>query len=188
MQALRDEMKLRDETREAETAKPAQEESKHLSDARALGDKQSSVGGLTQSAIREIAQLPDGTQKFGKELKLLTQVVTIMDEAEDLLTEGETGAKTVAAETEAIELLLQAKRPNPKGGGGGGANPGGGGTAEQAASAALAELGPGGDANTVVQTRPVGQATGRAGQEFPEEFKPGLEAYFNLLESPGAGR
>ena len=51
-----------------------------------------------------------------------------------------------------------------------------------AGSAALADLGPGSDANSVVSARPVGQATGRAGREFPEEFKSGLDAYFNNLE------
>ena len=29
------------------------------------------------------------------------------------------------------------------------------------------------------------QATGRAGKEFPAEFKGGLDAYFNLLEGQG---
>ena len=50
------------------------------------------------------------------------------------------GAPAIAAETEAIELLLQAKRQSPKGGGGGGSNPGGGGTADSASQAALADL------------------------------------------------
>jgi hypothetical protein len=35
--------------------------------------------------------------------------------------------------------------------------------------------------------RSVGQATGRAGKEFPEEFKVGLDAYFNQLESEPRG-
>jgi hypothetical protein len=37
----------------------------------------------------------------------------------------------------------------------------------------------------VVKARPIGQATGRAGREFPEEFKSGLDAYFNNLEKTG---
>ena len=36
-------------------------------------------------------------------------------------------SSAIAAETEAIELLLKSKKINPRGGGGGGANPGGGG-------------------------------------------------------------
>ena len=57
-----------------------------------------------------------------------------------------------------------------------------------ATSAALSDLGPGSNADRVNGARPVAQATGRAGKEFPEEFKPGLDAYFNLLEGPSAGK
>jgi hypothetical protein len=32
----------------------------------------------------------------------------------------------------------------------------------------------------------VGQSTGKAGRELPEEFKTGLDTYFNKLESGGA--
>jgi hypothetical protein len=105
-----------------------------------------------------------------------------MDEAGTILDKPDTGAPAIAAETEAIELLLQAKRPNPKGGGGGGSNPGGGGTAASTSLAALADLGEGDDAATNVEARPVGQSTGKAGRELPEEFKTGLDAYFNKLE------
>ena len=85
----------------------------------------------------------------------------------------------------AIELLLETKRQNPNGGGGGGGgNPGGGGKGTTR-SAALASLGPGGDPNANIQARPVGQATGRAGKEFPEEFRSGLDAYFSNLEGTG---
>lgn len=182
MQALRDEMKLRDETRELDNARAAIEEDKYVAAARALAQKQASIGNHTQSAVTDIRALPEGEAKFGKELQLLGAVVNLMDEAHGLLGGGNTGADAIAAETEAIELLLQAKRMKPNGGGGGGSNPGGGGTAATASSAALAELGDGADADSNVSARPVGQATGRAGKEFPEEFKAGLDAYFNLLE------
>ena len=80
-----------------------------------------------------------------------------------------------------------ARAPEPQGrGGGGGSTAGGGGTATQASSAALADLGPGTDANSIVALRPVGQATGHAGKEFPDEFKGGLDAYFNRLEGQTA--
>lgn len=187
MQALRDEMKLRDETRELENAKSALEKEKFTADAKALGKKQGSIGTHTQTAIDDILAIPEGAQKFGKELKLLNAVVFVMQDAQGILMSPDTGDKAIAAETEAIELLLQAKRAG-KGGGGGGSNPGGGGTAASASSAALADLGPGSDANSSVTARPVGQATGRAGKEFPEEFKTGLDAYFNNLEGQQPAR
>jgi hypothetical protein len=186
MQALRDEMKLRDQTREMESARAALEAEKFKTDAKALEEKQSGISEHTASAIADIRALPDGASKFGKELQLLGAVIGVMDEAESILATPETGPTAFAAESEAIELLLQAKRSNPKGGGGGGANPGGGGRAATASSAALADLGPGADAASTVTARPVGQATGRSGREFPVEFKPGLDAYFNLLEGRAA--
>ena len=57
-----------------------------------------------------------------------------------------------------------------------------------ATSAALSELGPGSNADGAAAARPVAQATGRAGKEFPEEFKPGLDAYFNNLEGQSTGK
>lgn len=182
MQALRDEMSLRDETRETDNAHAVIDEEKYQVEASQLGEKQSGIGRHTQGAIDDIAALPEGAKKFGKELQLLNAAVDVMKEAQGILTTPETGGKAIAAETEAIELLLQSKRQSPNGGGGGGSNPGGGGTAANASSAALADLGPGANAKSEVSARPVGQATGRAGHEFPEEFKAGLESYFNLLE------
>jgi hypothetical protein len=183
MQSLRDEMKLRDETREMENARAALDDDKFSTDARVLGDKQAGIALHTASAIQDIRALPDGAKKFPKEIQLLSAVVTVMDEAQSILATPETGPTAIAAETEAIELLLQAKRSNPNGGGGGGSNPGGGGRAATASSAALADLGPGSDADSAVTARAIGQATGRAGKEFPAEFKAGLDAYFGLLES-----
>lgn len=183
MQSLRDEMKLRDETRELENSKPALEEEKFTTDAQGLSEKQQSIARHTESAARDILALDEGARRFGKELKLLSAVVTVMDETKEILGAPDAGPKAIAAETEAIELLLQARRMGKNGGGGGGSNPGGGGTAATASSAALADLGPGVDASSTVETRLIGQATGRAGREFPDEFKPGLEAYFQLLEA-----
>jgi hypothetical protein len=40
----------------------------------------------------------------------------------------------------------------------------------------------GNDTASQVETRPVGQATGKAGRELPEEFKTGLDNYFSKLE------
>ena len=184
MQALRDEIKLRDETREEESAKAALGSDQFLVGAKLLAEKQGGIATHTGGALSDILALPEGAAKFGKEVQLLNAVLAVMDETKGILGTPETGPKAIAAETEAIELLLQTKRMSPKGGGGGGggASPGGGGRAGSASSSALADLGPGSDANKTVTARPVGQATGRSGKEFPEEFKPGLDAYFNALE------
>lgn len=187
MQSLRDEMKLRDETRELENAKAALKSDEHLKRSYRLSGEQSRIAVQTQSAFDDILRLPGGGQKFGKELQLLGAVRHVMDEVVGILDKPDTGAPAIAAETEAIELLLQTKRQSPNGGGGGGSDPGGGGGAAAASSAALAELGEGADSEAKSEVRSVGQATGRSGKEFPEEFKAGLDAYFNQLESEPSG-
>lgn len=185
MKSLRDEMKLRDETRELENAKAALKEGEHGKKSATLASKQFGIQANTRGAFDDILRLPQGNEKFGKELKLLDAVMHVMDEAAGILDKADTGAPAIAAETEAIELLLQTKRQG-KGGGGGGSNPGGGSGGAATGDAALADLGPGTDAETNVNARPVGQATGKAGRELPEEFKTGLDAYFNKLEAGGA--
>jgi hypothetical protein len=188
MQSLRDEMKLRDETRENENAKPAVTVDKFTADAKTLAGSQTDIGTHTAEALKDVLALPDGEAKFGKEVTLLKNVIGVMGETHDILDTPDTGPHAVAAETEAIELLLQSKRSGSKGGGGGGANPGGGGRAATASEAALADIGPGSDAQSVVVARPVGQDTGTAGKEFPDEFKSGLDSYFSLLEKQAAAK
>jgi len=185
MKATRDEMKLRDETRELENSKLALVNGEHAKKSSDLASKQYGIQAAVRGAFDDILKLPQGNEKFGRELRLLNAVQGVMMEAAGILDKADTGDAAIAAETEAIELLLQAKRQNPNGGGGGGSNPGGGGTAESASEAALADLGDGSDASANVEARPVGQSTGKAGRELPEEFKTGLDAYFNKLEAGG---
>ncbi len=186
MQILRDEMQLRDETREAENSKPAIQAHEHKKRSLALSNNQGKIARDTRAAREDILILEDGGRRFAKEVRLLSAVAQVMDEATLILEKPETGGEAIAAETEAIELLLQARRPNPKGGGGGGDSPGGGNGSFNTTQAALAELGPGSDAETKADTRPVGQSTGKAGKQFPEEYKAGLDAFFNALEGKGA--
>ena len=108
-----------------------------------------------------------------------------MDEARDILAQPDTGKPAIGAETEVIELLLQSKRINPKAGGGGGSNPGGGGDGTTHDSA-LTLLGTGVNAKEVREDRGVSQTTGERGSTLPEEFRAGLDEYFNQLER-GAG-
>jgi len=107
----------------------------------------------------------------------------VMGEALRLLAEPNTGPAAIAAETEAIELLLQSKRINPKGGGGGGSSPGGGGSGTTTDSA-LALLGSGTNQKEVRENRNIGQTTGETGTVLPEEFRAGLDEYFNRIEQP----
>jgi hypothetical protein len=111
----------------------------------------------------------------------------VMQEATAILAQPETGVTAMGAETEAIELLLQSKRINPKGGGGGGSTPGGGGGGKTLDSA-LALFGGGVNDKEVREDRGVSQATGETGAALPEEFRAGLDEYFNRLERGSGGK
>ena len=92
-----------------------------------LSGTQKGLGERVDKLTQNIRELPDAETEFGYEIALLGKVSEVMGEATEILAQPETGDTAIAAETEAIELLLQSKRINPKGGGGGGSTPGGGG-------------------------------------------------------------
>ncbi|MEX2579261.1 MAG: hypothetical protein WD342_09395 [Verrucomicrobiales bacterium] len=185
MKILKEEMELRDETREMDAARPALAPDVYESKVRPLELTQADLRERADGILADIQALPDAAQHFRNEVKLLTVVSDVMREARAVLARPDTGAEAVAAETEVIELLLQAQRQNPSGGGGGGGgNPGGGGTAGGSA-ASLTDIGPGGesDGTSAPLDREVDQSTGKAGRELPEEFRRGLDTYFNAIES-----
>ncbi len=181
LQILEGEVNLREETRVAEQAKPALEPADHKQEATRLSGDQADLKVRVDKVIERIRELPNGDQEFAKEIQLLGMVAQVMNEATEILARPDTGAPAIAAETEAIELLLQSKKINPKGGGGGGANPGGGGGGTTEDSA-LALVGSGTNDKEVREDRGITQATGETGAVLPEEFRAGLDEYFNRLE------
>jgi hypothetical protein len=181
LQILEGEVNLREETRVAEQSRPAQKAEEHKQEATRLSGTQAELKDRIDKVAERILELPDAQNQFGKEIQLMGMVAAVMNEATGILARPETGAPAIAAETEAIELLLQSKRINPKGGGGGGANPGGGGGGTTQDSA-LSLVGGGVNDKEVREDRGVSQATGDAGPVLPEEFRAGLDEYFNRLE------
>jgi hypothetical protein len=181
LKILESEVNLREETRVAQQASVALEPSVHHTEAARLGETQDKLRERTDGVVTAINDLPEGAQRFGKEIDLLSSVSAVMQDARLILASHDTGDKAIAAETEAIELLLQCKRINPKAGGGGGSSPGGGGTGTTQDSA-LALLGSGLNQNERREARDVTQATGETGRVLPEEFRAGLDAYFERLE------
>ncbi|MEO8269977.1 MAG: hypothetical protein ABI557_09660, partial [Aureliella sp.] len=181
LKILESEVNLREATRVAQQAREAIEAEIHNHEATRLSEVQADLRKRTDDVVVAIEELPNGAERFGKEVKLLSAVSSVMDEATRILATSDTGSPAIAAETEAIELLLQCKRINPKGGGGGGTSPGGGGTGTTQDSA-LALLGSGLNQNEKREARDVAQATGESGRVLPEEFRAGLDEYFNRLE------
>ncbi|WP_397568899.1 hypothetical protein [Schlesneria sp. T3-172] len=181
MQILEAEVNLREETRVAEQARPAMAKTEYHDRAKQLSTTQDELSERVAQLTVRIRELPDGEEEFGKEIALLNRVELVMDEATQLLSEPNTGAAPIGAETEAIELLLQSKKINPKGGGGGGSSPGGGGEGTTS-DTAIALVGAGVNEKEVREDRGVSQSTGESGASLPEEFRAGLDEYFNRLE------
>jgi hypothetical protein len=186
LQILEAEVNLRDETRVAQQARPALAAPDFGKQASALAKAQGELEERVVKVNERIKELPDAEEEFPKEIALLARVAEVMDEAEGILKSPETGPTAIAAETEAIELLLQSKRINPKGGGGGGSSPGGGGKGTTTDSA-LALIGNGLNQKEVREDRGTSQATGETGPVLPEEFRAGLDQYFNKLEQKNSG-
>ena len=181
MQILEAEINLRDRTRVAEQSKEVSEKAKYLESASELAASQMDLEERIAIVRTKILELPDAQAEFAKEIELMQQVDLVMLDAAQILERPETGKLAIAAETEAIELLLKSKRINPKSGGGGGASPGGGGGGDTQ-DAAIAMLGIGINEKEAREDHGVQQATGSSGTSFPEEYRQGLDEYFQRLE------
>lgn len=203
LRILEAEVNLREETRVTEQSRSVVDPAEFTAKAAALAGEQHDLGdriaALADTLIETVVDGPlfgkdmplfgplpfrDGRDAFKAEIALFDRVEEVMREAADILVRPDTGSEAIAAETEAIELLLASRAAGGGGGGGGGAAalmPGGGGTGT-ARTPAIANLGRGNRSQ-----RPAGggeeeQATGTSGRDLPEEFRSGLDDYFNRLE------
>jgi len=174
---------LRDETRAAETARPATKPGRYENTAAGLCETQNKLRERALNIINDIAALPDGSRHFGKELDLLDSAAGAMLDAAAILAEPSTGSAAIAAETEVIELLLQSKRSNPESGGGGSGSSPGGGSDGETETVALALYGPGADPRAHIESREIHQATGQTDNSIPAEYRDGVEAFFNAVEA-----
>jgi hypothetical protein len=188
LQILEAEINLREETRVAEQAKPEVTKEDHAKQAQALSKTQDQLRDRIDKVTQRIRELPEGEAQFGREIALLGAVSRVMSEATAILARPETGSPAIGAETEAIELLLQSRRFNPKGGGGGGGPIPGGGGGGTTNDSALSLIGKGANEKEVRETPGAAHATGDTGATLPEEFRTGLDAYFNRLEKNAKDR
>ncbi len=187
MRALRKQIQIREETREAENAHGALTHESYAARVAPIEKSQTKVREDLDATIKAVDNLPDAGA-FGNERQLLEAVSDLMRRSSAVLIRPDTGPETIAYQTEAIELLLQSKRQKSPSGGGGKSNGGsnsasGNGGGRQ--SGALSDIGPqsgelGAPTLPAETTTP---ATGRAGRELPDEFRQGLDQYFNKIEA-----
>ena len=201
MLILEAETNLREETRVAEQVRPTLDAEAFQTRADRLAVAQQGlaerVGGIVEKLNmpdgplrfdeeiermkREILPGRSQQKKFEQEIRLFTQAQAVMAEARGILAGPDTGRRAIAAETEVIELLLQSQFGGGGGGGGSGGSPGGGGTGGTR-NAALARLGEGVNSQARTEAPEEDQAIGKSGSVLPEEFRDGLDAYFNAFE------
>ncbi len=183
MRIIEAETDLREETRSLEQSRAAMEVDQYDTRAKMQATTQSVLLKRTEDVVKDIRALPDGEKNFSKEIQIVTGAALAMNDATQILKRPDTGPEAIAAETEAIELLLQSKRANPNGGGGGGGSTPGGGGDGDTQRVALATIGATSDPNAKVKDRTVDQSSGTTSEKLPEEFRNGLDAFFNALEN-----
>ena len=175
MRIINREIQLREETRELQQAKEAMSDDEYDARSIALYDTQITLTEDTREVEAQISLLPDAHERFiQNQLAKVARAAEVMEEVEDILAEPDTGPRAIAAITEVIEILLETGRvPNAPMIT----------TAPPATASALMLLGVGDDSGrAAIENRSPRQATGKTGRVLPEEFRQGLDAYFNALE------
>ena len=175
MRIINREIQLREETRELEQAKEALTADEYRERSIALYDTQITLTEDTREVEAQISLLPDAHERFiQNQLAKVAKAAEVMEEVEDILAAPDTGPRAIAAITEVIEILLQTRRvPNAPMIT----------TAPPATASALMLLGVGDDTGRAsIENRSPRQATGKTGRVLPEEFRQGLDAYFDALE------
>jgi hypothetical protein len=181
---LEAEVNLREETRIGEQTRKDLPAPAFAGLGRKLGAVQDQLAKRTVRLLRRLLEEEDAHRNFPHEIILLEQVEKVMGEASSLLSTPDTGPKAIAAETMVIEMLLKWKsavvpsrdgsdsRPDPDGG-------------ESGTTNALAELlaGQGNGTNGVSEHVEKGHTIGQSGRVLPDEFRSGLDAYFNRFEN-----
>ena len=169
------EIQLREETREVEQAKKALTAEEYNERSKSLNETQKKLASDSREVAAKIRALPNaGKRSIQAQLQKVTRAATVMEEVQEILAQPDTGPKAIAAITEVIEILLETGRiPNApmvvK--------------APPTSTPALRLLGLGDDGSKAfIDKRTPRQVTGKAGRILPEEFRQGLDAYFDALE------
>ena len=175
MRIINREIQLREETRELEQAKEVLTEDEYRESGIALYDTQITLTEDTREVEAQISLLPNAHEpRIQQQLEKVGRAAEVMEEVEDILVEPDTGPRAIAAITEVIEILLETGRiPNAPMII----------TAPSTTASALMLLGVGDDSGRAsIENRSPRQATGKTGRVLPEEFRQGLDAYFDALE------
>ncbi|QDV46863.1 hypothetical protein Enr13x_67720 [Stieleria neptunia] len=181
LRILEAEVTLREQTRVADQGRQAMQQADYVSEAIRLSESQDLLRDRLDAVVDGIEALPDGMLNFGEEIEVLKLASAAMVDASKTLITPETGPVAIAAQTEAIELLLRSNKISPEGGGGGGGSAGGG-QGGETDQAAIALLGKGLNQLATTRQSETQLSVGRDRGEVPERWRAGLDQYFDRLE------
>ncbi len=182
MRVLKRETDLREETRTLEQSRAELAATNIATQAEELTKVQLDLARRTAKVIDRIIAIPDGEKDYGRDIQRLTAAVEAMRDAQMLLEKSETAGPTIAAETEAIELLRNSRKGGKKNGAGSGGNPGDGSRtgADLDSFVELLDSKP-----TDGLARPDRNTELSAGNEtdsVPSEFRSGLDRLYQAME------
>ncbi|MEL6105257.1 MAG: hypothetical protein AAFU85_04440 [Planctomycetota bacterium] len=182
LRVLESEVNLREQTRMAERGRDVMTRQQYMSEAIRLSESQDLIRDRLDQIVDTIDAEPDAALHFAAEMEVLSLASSAMVDATKTLVSPETGADAIAAETEAIELLLRSKKVNPEGGEASSGGQAGGSAGGDTREAAAELLGRGFEALTQERPSETKFAVGRNRNEVPERWLEGVQRYHLRLE------
>ncbi|MEO1528360.1 MAG: hypothetical protein AAFX06_23295 [Planctomycetota bacterium] len=182
LRVLESEVNLREQTRMAERGRELMERQDYMAEAIRLSESQDFIRDRLDQIVDEIDSAPDAALHFAAEMEVLSLASSAMVDATKTLVSPETGPDAIAAQTEAIELLLRSKKVTPEGGEASSGGQAGGSAGGDTQEAAAALLGRGFDALAQERDSKTKFAVGRNRNEVPEHWLEGVQQYHLRLE------
>lgn len=182
LKQIDDEMNLRDETRGFDRARAAMSATEQQERNDALTVLQMEIEERSLNTIDDIYALPNGGRSFDSEISKMKNAVTAMNEAMGMLYDQTTGEPTLAAESAAIEALLESRRQDPPKND----NPDpsdsekDGSESLAGGSSSMDRLGLG-KTNPKASPRDVGAGTAANNDRIPERYRDGIDSFTNAL-------
>lgn len=179
LRVLKSEVDLREETRQAERGREAMKPNDYASEAIRLSESQDLIRDRLDQVIDSLQTDRESAIQFAAEAEVLSSARAAMVDASESMVRPDTGPDVIAAQTEAIELLLRSRKVDPSSGGGSNSASSSGGNTDQEAIKLV------GDAlNELAEQRSgeVSTSTGASSFEVPERMRADLDRYFMRLE------
>lgn len=179
LRVLESEVELREQTRGTEQRRETVDDDQHMAAAIRLSEAQDLLRDRLDVIVDSLQAEPQGELNFAGEIEVLSAASQAMNEATQTLQSRETGAPAIAAETEAIELMLQSNKIKPDDSGSGSASSSQAAATKEAAMQLLEEA-----LNPLAKQRRGETETsiGRSRDQVPERLREPVRRFFDQLE------